>query len=442
MKPLSFDEPPAADAPVQNAGGRGVDGHPPRSPALARRRIGALLLVVLVVAILIWAVAHFFGKREKAAPPPPPILATLVAARATDFAVYIAGTGNVMPNQSVTVKARVDGQLQALGYREGQDVKAGQLIAQIDPRPFQAQLAQVTAQRARDAATLANARIDLTRYQGLMKEEATSQQQLDTQKALVMQLEATVKTDDAQISYAKTQLDYTKITAPISGRTGLRLVDVGNIVHASDATGLVVIDQIDPISVVFTLPDAAFQRVDAAMRSSATPLQAIAYSRDSNEHPLAKGKLVLVDNHIDTTSGTVQIKAMFDNGNHVLWPGQYVNIRLYVETRHDAIVIPAAGVLRSQKGIYSFVVDADGKARVQPIDVALIQDGQAVIDHGLEVGDRVVVDGQYKVKPGAKVTAAQPASTRQPPAPAAGASPPAPAALKPSATSPERNSRA
>ncbi len=331
---------------------------------------------------------------------------TFATVEQQDFPVYIAGVGNVMPNQSVTVKARVDGQLQTLGYTEGQDVKAGQLIAQIDPRPFQAQLAQAQATRGKDAATLANARLDLTRYQELIKDDATSQQQLDTQKALVAQLEAAVKTDDAQVAYAKTQLDYTTITAPISGRTGLRLVDVGNIVHAADTTGLVVIDQIDPISVVFTLPDAAFQQVNAAMRTPSAPLEALAYSRDENSRPLAKGRLVLVDNHIDTTSGTVQIKAMFPNANHALWPGQYVNVRLYTQTRRGAIVIPAAGVQRSQKGTFAFVADANDHAVMQPIAVALIQDGHAVIDQGLSPGQKVVVDGVYKVKPGVALTTA------------------------------------
>jgi multidrug efflux system membrane fusion protein len=393
MKPLSFNEPPATDT---TAGHRtGTSGS--RTP---------WIIGLIVLALLIWGAIAFFAKTDKAAPPPPLVQATLASAAQKDFAVYIAGVGNVMPNQSVTVKARVDGQLQTLGYKEGQDVKAGQLIAQIDPRPFQAQLDQAAATRGRDAATLANARLDLKRYEELIKEEATSQQQLDTQKALVMQLEATIKTDDAQVSYARTQLDYTKITAPISGRTGLRLVDVGNIVHAADTTGLVVIDQIDPISVVFTLPDADFQRVNAAMRASTAPLSAVAYSRDNTGGPLATGKLVLVDNHIDTTSGTVQIKAEFDNARHVLWPGQYVNIRLYTELRKDAVVIPAAGVLRSQKGTYSFVIDADNKAQMQPIDVALIQDGQAVIDKGLTPGQKVVVDGQYKVKPGVKIATA------------------------------------
>ena len=397
MKPESFEEPP----------GTGIVTGTPVTAAPGRRWLRIVLLLV-VVALIAWGLYAYFGKKDKPAPPPQPVQATLATAGQRDMAVYIAGVGNVMPLQSVTVKARVDGQLQKLGYTEGQDVKAGQLIAQIDPRPFQATLAQLVAQKGRDEALLANSRLDLNRYNDLIKDEATSQQTLDTQKALVQQNEAAVKNDDAQITGARTQLDYTTITAPISGRTGLRLVDVGNIVHASDTTGLVVIDQIDPISVVFTLPDAAFQRVNAAMRGSATPLEALAFSRDDASKPLARGTLVLVDNHIDTTSGTVQIKANFQNTAHTLWPGQYVNVRLYVETRKQAVVVPAAAVLRSQKGTYTYVVDAANKAQMQPIQVALIQDGVAIVDQGVTAGQRVVVDGQYKVKPGVTVNPVAP----------------------------------
>ena len=375
-----------------------------------RHRLPWIIALVVIAALLTWGAFRLFDAHDKAAPPPPPVQATLGTVRQQDFAVYIAGTGTVQPNQSVTVKARVDGQLQTLGYREGQDVKAGQLIAQIDPRPFQAQLAQVVATKGRDQALLANARLDLKRYDELISDQATSQQTVDTQKALVAQLEAAVKTDDAQVQYAKTQLDYTTITAPISGRTGLRLVDVGNIVHAADTTGIVVIDQVDPITVVFTLPDAAFQQVNAAMRASGAPLEAIAFDRDGKQ-PLAQGRLILIDNHIDTTSGTVQIKAGFENGSHALWPGQYVNMHLYVGVREKAVVVPSAAVQRSQRGTFAWVVGADDKATMQPIDVALVQDGHAVIAKGLTAGQRVVVDGQYKVKPGVQVAAAKAGDT-------------------------------
>lgn len=397
MKPLDDIAPPqsshAATAAV-------------RQPS--RRPLWIVLAIVMVV-LLAWGAFTLFGKGDKPAVAPPPVQATMAPTERRDFPVYLAGVGTVQPNVSVTVKPRVDGQLQKLGYTEGQDVRAGQLIAQIDPRPFQAQLAQVQATKGRDEALLNNARLDLKRYNELIKEEATSQQTLDTQKSQVAQLEAAVRTDDAQVTYAKTQLDYTTITAPISGRTGLRLVDVGNIVHAADTTGLVVIDQIDPITVVFTLPDAAFQQVNAAMRASGQALEVVAYDRDRNQ-PLAKGRLVLVDNHIDTTSGTVQIKAAFDNATHALWPGQYVNVHLYVETRKQALVIPAAAVQRSQRGTYAYVLGPDAKAQMQPIDVALIQDGQAVVDKGLTEGQRVVTDGQYKIKPGVKI-ASGPAPT-------------------------------
>ncbi len=302
--------------------------------------------------------------------------------------------------QSVTVKARIDGQLDSVGFVEGQDVKAGQVLANIDPRALQAQLAQAQAQRAKDQAQLANARIDLQRYTTLLAQDAATQQQLDTQKALVKQLEAAIKTDAAAVKLAQVQLSYTTILAPIGGRTGARLVDAGNIVHASDPTGLVVINQIDPISVVFTLPDDAVQHINRATARSHQPLVVKAYAREGTKL-LAAGTLTLLNNQIDTTTGTVQLKGRFDNPRHRLWPGQYVNARLVLDPHESAVTVPAAAVQRSQDGLYAYVVDADGKTvQNQPIAVAQIQDGVAVVDSGLAAGQRVVVDGQYKLKPG------------------------------------------
>jgi len=328
--------------------------------------------------------------------------------------IYRSGIGTVTAAQSVTVKARVDGQLDQVGFTEGQDVKAGQMLARIDPRTLQAQLAQVQAQQARDQATLANARVDLQRYTRLIAEDASTQQQLDTQKALVAQLEAAVQTDAAQIGYAQVQLSFTTINAPISGRVGARLVDPGNIVHATDANGLVVINQIDPISVVFTLPEEAFQDVNRALNASQAshvPLTVQAYSRDGQDL-LGTGKLVLLNNQIDTTSGTVQLKGSFANPTHRLWPGQFVTVRLVLGRRDHALTVPAAAVQRSQSGTYAYVLAPHSDTvTLQPIHVANIQEGIAIVDHGLSAGERVVVDGQYKLKPGARIVeAAQPAS--------------------------------
>jgi len=338
-----------------------------------------------------------------------PVQATTAAVKQQDVPIYRAGIGTVTATQSVTVKARIDGQLDQVGFTEGQDVKAGQMLARLDPRTLQAQLAQVQAQKAKDQAQLANARVDLQRYTALIADDAATKQQLDTQKALVAQLEAAVQTDDAQINFAQVQLGFTSITAPISGRVGARLVDVGNIVHAADAGGLVVINQIDPITVVFTLPEDAFQDINRALNASRQPLAAQAFPRDGREL-LGQGRLVLLNNQIDSASGTVQLKASFPNPTHALWPGQYVNVRLVLGERSGALTIPAAAVQRSQDGTYAYTVGTDGKTvQTQAIQVAQIQDGIAVIDKGLAAGQRVVVDGQYKLKPGATI-AESPAS--------------------------------
>ena len=363
----------------------------------------------MIAALCLCAIAGWWLLQHKAAPKQhaaPAVSATTAKVQQQDVPLYRAGIGTVTATQSVTVKPRVDGQLDQIGFTEGQDVKAGQLLARIDPRTLQAQLAQVQALKAKDQAQLDNARIDLARYTKLIADDAATRQQLDTQQALVTQLAASVKTDDAQIAYAQVQLGFTTITAPISGRVGARLVDVGNIVHAADANGLVVINQIDPITVVFTLPEENFQDINRALQASHQPLAVQAFPRDGQEL-LGQGKLVLLNNQIDTASGTIQLKASFTNPQHKLWPGQYVNVRLILDTLQQALTIPAAAVQRSQDGPYVYTVGADGKTvQTQAIEVAQIQDGIALIDKGLSAGQRVVVDGQYKLKPGATITEA------------------------------------
>ncbi|WP_326538466.1 efflux RND transporter periplasmic adaptor subunit [Pseudorhodoferax sp.] len=370
--------------------------------------------LVATGSLALLAIAGWYGldHRALAADPPathaaPAVAATVATVQQQPMPLVRTGIGTVAATQSVTVKTRIDGQLDKIAFTEGQDVKAGQVLAHIDARALQAQLAQAQAAKAKDEASLANARADLARYTQLMRDDAATQQQLDTQKALVAQQQAAVQTDDAQIAYAQVQLSYTTITAPISGRTGARLVDVGNIVHATDTTGLVVINQVDPITVVFTLPEEAFQDVNRAINTSHQPLVVQALPRTGTE-VLGTGKLTLLNNQIDTTNGTVQLKAQFPNPTHALWPGQYVNARLQLGIRPDALTIPAAAVQRGQNGTYVYRVEADGKTvQTQAIQVADIQDGVAVIAQGLAAGQQVVVDGQYKLKPGATITVAQ-----------------------------------
>ena len=339
-----------------------------------------------------------------------PVAVTTALVKQQDVSIYRTGIGTVTPTYSVTVKARVDGQLDKVAFTEGQDVRKGQLLAQLDPRTLQAQLLQAQAAKAKDQATLANARVDLKRYEALIAQDAATQQQLDTQKALVNQLDASVKADDAAVNAAQVQLGFTTITAPISGRAGARLVDPGNIVHAADANGLVVINQIDPISVVFTLPDDAVQETIHAL-DTRKPVLVQAFPRDGGQM-LGAGYLTLLNNQIDTSTGTVQLKASFINGQHNLWPGQYVNVRLILGTRANALTVPEQAVQRSQSGVYVYVVD-EGTKTVQSRTIALtqIQDGLAVVSMGLNANDRVVVDGQYKLKPGSKVTEAAKAAS-------------------------------
>jgi multidrug efflux system membrane fusion protein len=369
-------------------------------------------LVAIAAAVLafgLWSIerpanAAEDGKAKgKGRAPEGPVAVTTALVKQQDVAIFRTGIGTVTPTYSVTVKARVDGQLDHVAFTEGQDVRKGQLLAQLDPRTLQAQLLQAQAAKAKDQATLANARVDLKRYETLIAQDAATQQQLDTQKALVNQLDASVKSDDAAINAAQVQLGFTTITAPISGRVGARLVDPGNIVHAADANGLVVINQIDPISVVFTLPENAVQETIHALDAK-TPVLVQAFPRDGGQM-LASGTLTLLNNQIDTSTGTVQLKASFLNGQHNLWPGQYVNVRLILGTRAKALTVPEQAVQRSQDGTYVYVVDEASKtAQNRTITLTQLQDGLAVVASGLEANERVVIDGQYKLKQGTAVT--------------------------------------
>lgn len=388
-------------------------------PYRHRALLGSVCVAAAFGALLIFARPT---KADKApAPAAPAVLVSTALVQSQTVPIYQTGVGTVAAAQNVTVKARIDGQLDKIDFTEGQDVKAGQLLAQLDPRSLQAQLAQAQAQKARDAAQLGNARADLQRYTTLVTQDAATAQQLETQHALVAQLEAALQTDDAQINFAQVQLSFTKITAPISGRVGARLIDVGNIVHAADAGGLVVINQIDPINVVFTLPEDAVSDISRALRDTRTPLTVLAYARNATQ-ALASGRLLLMNNQIDISTATVQLKAVFANPTHALWPGQYVNVRLILGQRTQALTVPAAAVQRGPDGTYTYVVKGDNTVQSQPVKVAYLQDGIAIIDSGLNAGDRVVVDGQYKLKPGSTITESRPGKTA-----AAASAPTAPA---------------
>jgi len=332
---------------------------------------------------------------------PAALLVTTALAKSEPVQQTLVGIGNAQAMATVTVHARVDGQLESINYEEGQQVTAGQVLAHLDPRTYQAQLDQVKAQKAKDEAQLANALIDLKRYESLIKEDATTQQVLDGQTALVNQLRAAVQADSAQVNFATVQLEYTTITAPISGRVVARLIDPGNIVHAADASGLLVINQVDPIAVQFSVPEAYVQAINqAAGQHKRLKVEAI---DRSTQTVLGTGELVLVNNQIDASSGTVMLKARIPNPKARIWPGQSVNARLALSTLNDVVTIPSAGVQRSQNGLFVYVVGADGKAHVQAVTVAQTEGSESVIASGLHAGDRVVVDGLYRMVDGSPV---------------------------------------
>lgn len=316
-----------------------------------------------------------------------------------DFPVYATSLGTVQAFNTVLVRSRVDGQIDKIAFTEGQVVKQGDLLTVIDPRPYQALLDAAKAKKDQDEANLANTNLDLQRF--IKLGEFATRQQLDTQRSSVSQLTAQIAADVAAISNAQTQLDYTQISTPISGVVGLRLVDVGNIVNASQQTGIVTITQIEPIAVIFTAPEN--QLPDIKDAQGATPLKTIALTTDG-KRSLAEGKLAVVNNQVDSTSGTIRLKAVFENKDHALWPGQSVSTRLLVKTLKDATVVPDDAVQHGTEGLYAFVVNQDNKAELRKVKVSQSIDGRSVIENGVSPGERVVVTGQFKVQPGSLVS--------------------------------------
>lgn len=376
---------------------------------LAKRRkwlIPALIIdaAIIVVIAVVWVLHATPSQAQAKAPRAGAGGMPVVAAPAakSDIEVSLDALGTVTPLATVTIKPQVSGQLMQLAFQEGQLVQKNDFLAQIDPRPFQAALMQAEGQLARDQAQLEEARIDLKRYETLVAQDSIAQQQYDAQKATVHQDEGIVKTDQAAIDTAKLNLAYSHIVAPLSGRVGLRQVDPGNYVQTSDPNGVVVITQIDPISVIFTLPEDNVQKVLQRMQSGAI-LQVTAFDR-SGATRLATGKLLTIDNQIDPTTGTVKLRALFDNKELSLFPNQFVNVRLLIDQLHDATVVPSSAILRGAPGTYVYVVNADKTVAVRPVTLGPAQGDRQSVTAGLEPGDVVVTDGSDRLREGAKVS--------------------------------------
>jgi multidrug efflux system membrane fusion protein len=319
-----------------------------------------------------------------------------------DVPIYLSGVGTVIAYNTDVVRAQIQGQIISINFTEGQTVHAGDLLAQIDPRPYQALIDQYTGNLERDQAQLVNAQANLTRYTTLGQKGWATPQLLETQKAQVGQLQAAIKADQALIDSANVELSFTRLTSPIDGVVGIRQIDVGNIISPSSANGLVVVTQIDPISLIFTLPETVLPQIQQQQQKDKSALEALAYTQD-DKTLLDRGGLGLVNNEILQTTGSIQLKANFANKSHALWPGQLVNARLLLETRHNGLTVSASVVQQGPNGPYAYVVNPDNTVAIRPIKVAQISEGQALIESGLTANEQVVVDGQYKLQPGTRV---------------------------------------
>jgi membrane fusion protein, multidrug efflux system len=371
------------------------------------RIIRWIVLIAAIIAVGFYGWQRFGGENKATAASSAQksarnaVRVTIAPVEKADFPVYLTGLGTVQGFNTVLVRTRVDGQIDKIAFTEGQTVKQGDLLVEIDPRPYQAALDQAVAKKAQDVANLANANLDLQRYTQLG--EFATRQQLDTQHSTVQQLTAQIEADEAAIFNARTQLDYTAIKSPIPGVAGLRQVDIGNIVNASTQTGVVTVAQVEPIAVIFTAPEDQLPYITESQ--AVQPAKVIAITTDGKK-PLAEGTLSVVNNQVDTSSGTIRLKAVFENKNHALWPGQSVSTRLLLKTLKNATVVPDDAIQHSTDGLYAYVVNQDNKAELRKIKVSQSIDGRSVVDDGLSPGQQVITAGQYKVQPGTLVSTA------------------------------------
>jgi multidrug efflux system membrane fusion protein len=360
---------------------------------------------LLIAVLAIGGILIITSRPDRAAPaaaitaPGVPVVAATVLQH--DVPIYLRGIGTVIAYNTVIVRSQIQGQIVSINFTEGQSVLKGDLLAQIDPAPYQAQLDQVTAIRARDEAQLKNAQDNLSRYTDLGNKGWATPQLVDTQNAQVAELQAAIKADEALIEAAKVQLGYTRLTSPIDGVTGIRQIDIGNIIHPTDPNGLVVVTQLQPISVIFTLPETNLPQIQLQLEKG--PLTIDAYSQD-DKIKLDQGKLDFIDNEILQTTGSVRLKADFPNPAHRLWPGELINAWLLLDTRHNGLTVPAPAVQQGPQGAYAYVINPDDTVAVRPVKLAQVSDGTALIDSGLSANEQVVLDGQYKLKPGDRVT--------------------------------------
>ncbi len=378
-----------------------IDGHK-RDAREVRISCVAIVIILAAVCAISTGCSSADSKQQKAqaAGPPRAVSVAVAPVLKQDVPVYLSGLGAVTAFNTANIRSRVDGQIMKVNFREGQDVHEGELLIEIDSRPYQVQIEQLQAQLFRDQAQLRDAKLNLERYTALIPSGSIAQQQVDTQKALVDQLDGTVRNDQAQIDAAKLNIVYCHITAPFNGRVGLRQVDPGNIVHSADTNPMLILTQLQPIAVIFTLPEDVLQKVAQQMRHGT--LEVDAFSRD-DQTKIAAGKLLTIDNQIDPTTGTAKLKAVFDNRDSNLWPNQFVNADLLLETRKNSTVVPTAAILRGPQGTYVYSVNADKSVQDKPVTVALTQGDSTVVTEGVNPGDTVVTDGQDKLQRGSHI---------------------------------------